>query len=202
MLTRRHFSINENFRAMPRVLETCADTRQARADDMGTAFVHGWATIAKLPRTEAFLNADQLCLLAAGIFFSSGLLTGWWKYRCISVSPKAVAPVYVDIAHRASLMYAFSALLLREFVPYSPLSPTGTLWAAGLPLLFFALAISGYIVHGILRDTDSQLRRPHKLGNAHLPNGLITLYMVALIVGEVGGFLVLFAGFLKPILAA
>jgi hypothetical protein len=163
------------------------------------AFALGWATIAKLPRTEAFLNADQLCLLAAGIFFSSGLLTGWWKYRCITVSPNAVAPAYVDIAHRASLMYAFSALLLREFVPYSPLSPTGTLWAAGLPLLFFAFAISGYIVHGILRDTDNQMLVPHRLGSRTIPAVAMQGFMWSLAAAEIGGFAVLLYGFVASL---
>lgn len=141
------------------------------------------------------MSADQLCLLAAGTFFMTGLLTGWWKYRCITASPQAVAPVYVDIAHRASLLYSFAALLLREFVPYSPLSATGTLWAAGLPLLFFAIAIAGYIVHGILRDTENQFRVPHQFGNHTLPAALIHGLMWTLGAAEIGGFGVLFYGF-------
>jgi hypothetical protein len=146
------------------------------------------------------VNAAELCLLAAGIFFLTGMLTGVWKYRCMATDAEARTPVYVDIAHRTALMYSFSAILLRQFVPYSPLSPAGTLWAAGLPLLFFASAISVYIVHGILRDTDNQLRKPHRLGSGTLPGGLITLYMWLLIAAEIGGFLVLFAGFLRAVL--
>lgn len=142
------------------------------------------------------MTADTLCLLAAGIFFSSGLLTGLWKYLCIARSPEAIAPVYVDIAHRTSLMYSFSALLLREFVPYSPLGPTGTLWAAGLPLLFFGSAIVIYIVHGLLRDTDNQLRAPHRLGTMTLPGLAVHGFMWALAVAEIGGFAVLLYGFL------
>jgi hypothetical protein len=142
------------------------------------------------------MNAETFCLLAAGVFFSSGLLTGVWKYRSIMASPVAQAPVYVDIAHRASLMYAFSAILVREFVPYSPLGPTGTFWAVAIPILFFASAIGMYITHGVLQDTDNQMRRPHVLGNRHVPAPLITVYMASLIVGEIGGFAVLFWGFL------
>ena len=145
------------------------------------------------------MTADQLCLLAAGIFFFSGLLTGWWKYRCMATSPEAIAPVYVDIAHRTSLMYAFSALLLREFVPYSPLDATGTLWAVGAPLLFFALSIQIYIVHGLLRDTDNQLRSPHRLGRATLPGVFIHGFMVLLAIAEIGGFGVLLYGFLNSV---
>ncbi|MGB0220895.1 MAG: hypothetical protein ACPGJF_16270 [Sinimarinibacterium flocculans] len=143
------------------------------------------------------MTADLFCLLAAGVFFTSGLLTGVWKYVGIMHAETAQAPVYVDIAHRTSLMYAFSAILLREFVPYSPLGPTGTLWAVAVPILFFASAIAMYILHGILRDTDNQLRRPHVLGRGTVPGVLITVYMVALIVGEIGGFAILFYGLLR-----
>jgi len=146
------------------------------------------------------MNAADICLLAAGIFFASGLLTGVWKYAAIMASSKAEAPVYVDIAHRASLMYAFASILLREFVPYSPLSEQGTVLAVAAPLLLFASAIVTYIVHGVLRDTDNQLRRPHQLGKGHVSGGLIRAYMTVLIVGEIGGFAVLFYGFARSVL--
>lgn len=146
------------------------------------------------------MTADQLCLLAAGLFFLTGLLTGLWKYRGMATSADATAPVYVDIAHRASLMYSFAAILLREFVPHSPLGPVGTLWAVGAPLLFFALAISIYILHGLLRDTDNQLRQPHRLGQGTLPGVLIHGFMVLLAVAEIGGFGVLLYGFLLSVL--
>jgi hypothetical protein len=142
------------------------------------------------------MDAATLCLLAAGVFFFNGLLTGVWKYACMARTAEATAPVYVDIAHRTSLMYAFAAILLREFVPYSPLGPVGTLWAAGIPLLFFALAIASYMLHGLLRDTDNQLRSPHRLGKATLPGLAIHGFMWALVIGEIGGFSILLWGFL------
>jgi len=142
------------------------------------------------------MTADILCLLAAGIFFSTGLLTGVWKYGAMMASPTTTAPVYVDIAHRASLMYAFSAILLREFVPYSPLPPNGTWWAVAIPLGLFAAAIGSYVLHGVLRDTDNQFQRPHVLGRGHVHGGLVRALMVALIVGEIGGFAILFLGFI------
>jgi hypothetical protein len=145
------------------------------------------------------MTAELFCLLAAGVFFMSGLLTGVWKYTSIMGAANAQAPVYVDVAHRTSLMYAFAAILMREFVPYSPLGPTGTLWAVAVPILFFASAIAMYILHGILRDTDNQLRRPHVLGRGTVPGVLITIYMVALIVGEIGGFAILFFGLLRSV---
>lgn len=146
------------------------------------------------------MTAETLCLLAAGIYFMTGLLTGLWKYRHIATSDTASAPVYVDIAHRSSLMYAFSALLLREFVPYSPLDAAGTVWAVGLPLLFFGLAIGTYVLHGLLRDTDNQLRHPHRLGRATIPGVLIHGFMWALVAGEIGGFAVLLFGFVRTVL--
>lgn len=151
------------------------------------------------PRNHLAMTADQLCLLAAGLFFLTGLLTGLWKYLCIVRSPESQAPVYVDIAHRASLMYAFSAILLREFLPYSPLTAAGTLWAVAAPLLFFALAISTYVLHGLLRDTDNQLRAPHRLGQATLPGLAIHGFMWLLALAEIGGFALLFWGFLRSL---
>jgi len=143
------------------------------------------------------MTADTLCLAACGLFFFTGLLTGLWKYSCMATSPEATSPVYVDIAHRTSLMYAFSALVLRAFVPYSPLGPEGTLIAVAAPLLFFALAIGTYVLHGILRDTDNQLRRPHRLGAMTVPGVLLHGFMFLLAIAEIGGFAVLLWGFLR-----
>lgn len=145
------------------------------------------------------MTAATLCLAACGLFFMTGLLTGLWKYLCIARSPEATSPVYVDIAHRTSLMYAFSALVLHAFVPYSPLDARGTLLAVAAPLLFFALAISTYVLHGILRDTDNQLRSPHRLGTLTLPGVLLHGFMALLAVAEIGGFAVLLWGFLQSL---
>jgi hypothetical protein len=145
------------------------------------------------------MNAETLCLLAAGLFFMTGLLTGLWKYAHIARSASATAPVYVDIAHRSSLMYAFAAYLMHGFVPYSPVSPAATVWVVGAPLLFFALAISTYVLHGLLRDTDNQLRSPHQLGSGTVSGVLVHGFMWALAVGEIGGFAILFWGFLRAL---
>jgi hypothetical protein len=142
-------------------------------------------------------TATTLCLLGAGVFFMSGLLTGLWKYLHIARSAEGVSPVYVDIAHRASLMYAFSSLVLKEFVPYSPLGPEGTLWLVAAPLLFFALSIESYILHGLLKDTDNQFKAPHRLGRYTLPKMLLRGFMGTLAVAEIGGFGVLLWGFLR-----
>lgn len=138
-----------------------------------------------------------LALVAAGIFFLAGLLTGVWKYLAMALSEKAEAPYYVNIAHRSSLLYAFAAQLLAVFAALSAWPETVNWWATLLPVLFFGAAIATYALHGLLRDTDNQLARPHRLGPLTLPGVLLHGFMVALVLGEVGGFLVLFAGLLR-----
>lgn len=138
--------------------------------------------------------AEKLSLTAAFIFFMTGLLTGIWKYRCMATSPNASAPRYVDIAHRSSLMYSFAALLLGWFASYSVFPDWVNTLAAVSALGFFALAIGTYIIHGILRDTSNQLRKPHRLGARTLPSWLTHTFMVVLILAEVGGSLVLGSG--------
>ncbi len=63
-------------------------------------------------------------------------------------------------------------------------------------VLFFAISVLSYVVHGALRDTDSQFRRPHRLGGRTIPAGAMAAFMVLLVLGEIGSFTVLFAGFL------
>lgn len=138
--------------------------------------------------------AEKFCLTAAFLFLMTGLLTGIWKYRHMARSSDATAPVYVDIAHRSSLMYAFAALVLGQLAAYSQFPPLVNTIAALVALAFFAFAIGSYVLHGLLQDTDNQFQRPHKLGQAHLPGWMMSFFMTALIAGEVGGALVLGAG--------
>jgi len=143
--------------------------------------------------------AVKLCIVSAGVFFLIGLLTGAWKYFHIARSPTATAPIYVDIAHRAALLYSFAALLLAVFAHLSVWSATVDLIAAALPLLFFAGAIGSYVVHGLLRDTDNQLLKPHRLGSGTVHPAAIGGFMWALMAAEIGGFAVLFAGTLQAL---
>ena len=138
--------------------------------------------------------AEKICLSAARLFFMTGLLTGIWKYRHMARSADATSPTYVDIAHRSSLLYSFAALLLAAFSAHSVFPEWVNVTAAVAALAFFALAISTYIIHGLLQDTDNQLRRPHRLGQRLLPPWITGLFMLLLIIGEVGGALVLGAG--------
>lgn len=139
---------------------------------------------------EALLTttASAIALSLAGIFFMAGLLTGAWKYAHIHASPEAVAPYYVNIAHRAALLYSFAALLLAVFAFYSPFPSTLNVIAVILPLFFFGFAIVHYIRLGHKGETDNHFR------DSENPSGDLTL-MWALMIAEIGGFSVLLAGF-------
>lgn len=138
--------------------------------------------------------AAQIAIGAAGAFFLAGLVFGAWKYVHIHTSPEARAPTYVDIAHRAALMYAFACLLNERFVELSDLPDSVETAAVLAQVVFFALAVLTYAIHGILRDTDNQLARPHRLGRHTLPSWSVTVFMVSLMIGEIGGFVVLLVG--------
>ena len=127
-------------------------------------------------------------LLAAGLIFLWALLLGVWKYRQMAASGDGLAHPYVDVAHRAALLYSFATLLLATFVELSEWSVAVNLAAAFAAVFFFAAAIATYCWHGYARDTDNQLREP--IAGTHA-------FMWALIVAEIGGFAVLLAGFLS-----
>src|SRR4030095_171125 len=132
--------------------------------------------------------AIKISLLASGVFLLTGLLTGIAKYRKIMASPDHRAPVYIDIAHRASLLYSFAALVMAKLLEYSPYSETVQLIAVALPLSFFAITIGVYYVFGVIDATDNIFNKR---------NFITTWYMYALIAGEIGGFLVILWGFLS-----
>lgn len=146
--------------------------------------------------------AEKLCLSAALLFLMTGLLTGIWKYLHMARSQDARAPAYVNIAHRSSLMYSFAALLLAVFSAHSVFPAWVNTASALAALSFFAFAIATYVIHGLLQDTDNQLRRPHRLGQRLLPSWVTGVFMVSLIVAEVGGALVLGTGAMLGIWAA
>lgn len=138
-------------------------------------------------------TASVIALAAAGIFFMTGLLTGAWKYFAMMASPEVRAPHYVDIAHRASLMYSFAAILLAVFAALSPWPSVVNVAATIAPLAFFGIAILFYIKLGLENRTDSHLRDSDNKG---ADKGL----MWALMICEIGGFAVLLAGFFWRIL--
>ncbi len=136
---------------------------------------------------HAELGIDTvITLLAAGLIFLLALVLGVWKYRQMATSENHLAHPYVDIAHRAALLYSFATLLVAVFVELSAWPTWVNLTAAMVLVLFFVVAIAAYIEHGAKRDTTNQFEKP----TATLHAG-----MVALIAGEIGGFVVLLAGF-------
>lgn len=129
----------------------------------------------------------KITLLAAGLIFLLALVLGVWKYRQIMVAEDHRAHPYVDIAHRAALLYSFATLLIAVFVEFSAWPPWVNLTAAMVVVFFFVAAIAGYISHGARRDTVNQFEHPGR--------GLRAT-MVLLIAGEIGGFGVILAGFI------
>lgn len=127
-----------------------------------------------------------LTVLAAGLIFIWALGLGVWKYRQMATSPDHLAHPYVDIAHRAALLYAFATLLLAVFVELSAWPTWVNLTSAAVVVAFFVLAIATYVAHGIRRDTSNQFE--------HIDT-TVRAAMAALIVGEIGGTVVLVAGF-------
>ncbi len=139
-------------------------------------------------------TSQTICTLFTILFFSIGLLTGIWKYYHIEKSSTASAPEYVNVSHRTALMYSFSTLVLEKLCSLSLLEDRINLVASLVVLIFFFLAVFTYIIHGILNDTDNQLKKPNRLGNLILPNFISRTFMSMLIIAELGGFAVLAYG--------
>lgn len=134
------------------------------------------------------LSGDtEAVLLSAALMFLWALLLGVVKYRQMASSEEGLAHPYTDTAHRAALLYSFALLLVATFVELSGWGTAVNLLAAGAMALYFYAAVFSYMVHGLKRDTDNQLR--DQVRGLHA-------FMWSLIVAEIGGWLVLIAGFL------
>ncbi|UQX11081.1 hypothetical protein [Candidatus Mycobacterium methanotrophicum] len=129
----------------------------------------------------------RITLLAAGLVFLLALVLGVWKYRQIMAAADHRAHPYVDIAHRAALLYSFATLLLAAFAELSAWPAWVNLSAAMVVVFLFAAAIASYISHGMRRDTVNQFESPDRA---------LRVQMIVLIVGEIGGFAVLLTGFI------
>jgi preprotein translocase subunit SecG len=136
--------------------------------------------------TTALGIDTKITLLAAGLIFLLALVLGVWKYRQIMTSDEHRAHPYVDIAHRASLLYSFATLLIAVFVELSAWPTWVNLTAAMVVVFFFVGAIIGYISHGVRRDTVNQFEKTDRSTE---------IAMALLIGGEIGGFGVILAGF-------
>lgn len=134
-------------------------------------------------------TASRIALTASGIFFMAGLLTGAWKYIRMRRHSRAEAPYYINTAHRAALMYAFAAQLLAVFAAASAFSDKVNTVAVVFPLLFFGIAIVHYINLGMTTESNNSMRDSSDRRKDYL-------ILNVLAVSEIGGFSVLFLGFL------
>ncbi len=127
----------------------------------------------------------QIGLLGAGLFLLWGMALGVWKYVHMRRPPAHSAPVYVDIAHRAALMYAFASLVLAALAQFSAWSELVNIAAVTVNLIFFVSAVSSYVLHGWKKTNQTQFREA---------NLITTWGMWGLIVGELGGTAILVTG--------
>jgi len=132
-------------------------------------------------------SSVKIALLVSGLFLLNGMLTGVWKYARIMSSEKHQAPVYVDIAHRASFFYSFASLVIAKLLEYSPFSPSAQIVIAAFPLGYFLLTVIGYMKEGYLNRTENIFSER---------NFVTTWFMYGLIAGEIGGFALVLGGFI------
>lgn len=97
-----------------------------------------------------------IAIVLAGIMLLVGMATGTWKYIEMRRSPESRAPMYVDIAHRAALLYAFAIALLALLAALSPLPQWLEISAIAVDSLFFIIATGTYIQLGIRRRARTQ----------------------------------------------
>lgn len=139
-------------------------------------------------------DATQIAIVFSGVFLWIGMLTGVWKYYQIRQTEQARAHYYVDIAHRSSLLYAAASLILAVLSHFTILAESVVLFCVIANLFFFAMSILTYIIHGLLKDTTNQFKRPHQLGRLTLPTWSMTIMMLALIIVELGATGILLLG--------
>ena len=126
--------------------------------------------------TATALGLDTVVtVFAAGLIFLLALVLGIGKYRQMATSESHLAHPYVDIAHRRGGLRRAQRM-----------AHVGQHDRGKVLVFFFVAAIVEYIVHGMRRDTTNQFE--------HVTPAL-TAGMVALIIGEIGGFAVLLTGF-------
>ncbi|HMV36412.1 MAG TPA: hypothetical protein PKM44_06205 [Turneriella sp.] len=146
--------------------------------------------------------AEKTAITSAVFLFIVGLVTGIWKYAAIVRSDKAAAPVYVDVLHRATLMYSFACMILYALAGLSVYPDSVNTAAVLSVVVFFVFANGTYLVHALLKDTDNQFEKPYRIGSWQMPKVLFHGSMFALIAGELGGTLVLAVGALTRVWGA
>lgn len=127
-------------------------------------------------------------LLSSGLIFLWALVLGVWKWQAMTTSPDGLAHPYVDIAHRSALLYSFATALIAAFVELSGWPTAVNSAAAGTIVVLFVVTIANYVRLGLTRETDNQMRNP--------PSAM-RFVLATLIIGQIGSFSVLLAGFAR-----
>ena len=136
---------------------------------------------------ENLLLPTQLSIAAAAGTLLLGMVLGIWKFFGMATSENGLAHPYVDIAHRAALMYAAATLILVPLAQFNEWSTTANTIAVSVVVFLFVANIVNYAFHGWKEDTTNQV---------HPVTPLVIGGIVAIIVGEIGGVGFLLAGFL------
>jgi hypothetical protein len=132
--------------------------------------------------------AVKISLLSSGLFLLLGMLIGIIKYQRMFSTPEHLAPVYINIAHRAALLYSFAMLVVAALLEHGNGSLKVQLGATFSLLIFLSLTVFGYLAHGLKNKTDNMFRER---------NFITTWYMYFLIVGEIGGLSIILWGFIS-----
>ena len=104
-----------------------------------------------------FSSASAFAIVSAGVFLLVGLFSGLWKFLQMWRSEQGLAHPYLDIAHRASLLYGFACLTLAVLAHFSTFSPNYNLFAAVTVIVFFALAVAGDLIQAALNGPDLKM---------------------------------------------
>ncbi len=134
---------------------------------------------------DILTSGARIGIVGAGAFLLCGMTLGVWKFAHMRKPPNHTSPIYVDIAHRAALMYAFAALVLGALAQFSVWPSHVNTVAVAVNLLFFTSAVGAYVVHGFRQTEHTQYR----------DSNLITTWGTwALIAGELAGTATLLVG--------
>lgn len=142
---------------------------------------------------DALTLPVAFALASSGIFLLVGMLGGIWKWRAMLASDTHAAPAYVDIAHRAALLYSFACVVLAELARYAPYPAWLTFAATAGPIAFFAIAVGVYVVLAARGRAETQFSER----TFFTTTGTLVLAVV-----ELGGTAILLAGFLWTMLRA
>lgn len=137
---------------------------------------------------DTLLLPSQIAIAAAAGQLILGMVLGIWKFLGMATSDEGVAHPYVDIAHRAALLYSTATVILIPLAQFNVWSETANTVAVCVVVALFVGNILNYAYHGWKKDTTNQV---------HPVTPLVIGGIVVIIVGEIGGVGYLLAGFLS-----